>query len=187
MVKILSPNCSNCSLNGRLKVYGQIGKYKDIILIGEAPGYTEVKLGKPFVGRAGLLLKEILDSLNINKDDLCISNSVICHPVDKEGHNRRPTKEEIICCNGRLISAISKIDPKGILALGGVAYYALVVDFNIPIESVKMTDVVGNEYISRNGYKVYPTYHPAHALRNSRYKEIIKEHIAEAFRYLVRW
>ncbi len=172
--------CEKCSLLNRPIVKGQVGKNKKIVFIGEAPGWWEVQKGIPFVGQAGMLLGDLLLELGLNKSDMCISNSCLCHPVNESGNNRTPTKEEIICCNERLLKSIEILRPRIVVALGAIAYYSLVVDSSLPLSVVRMSEVVGKRFKSKNGYSVLVTYHPAFILRNSSYKNKLTEHIKMA-------
>jgi DNA polymerase len=174
--------CNNCTLNNRPLVKGQIGLRKDIIFIGEAPGYDEVKFDRPFVGKSGKLFNSILNDLNIDRNELYISNSCLCHPINKDGSNRKPTVNEIKCCNNRLLNSIATICPEVIVSLGAVALYALVEPESL--DKIIMKNYVGKYYTSKNGFKVFSTYHPAAALRNSNYKDIIKNHIKEVLEEL---
>ena len=171
--------CNVCSLKDRPIVHGQKGTRRDVMFIAEAPGYEEDNQGIPLVGRSGILLEEILLDLKLDKKLFSISNSVVCHPIDENGANRRPTIDEIKCCNDRLLRSISKVNPTNIIiSLGAVALFALVEPE--PLDKIVMSNYVGKISTSKNEYKVMPTYHPAYALRNPEYKEIIKRHIGEA-------
>ena len=72
--------CHKCTLKDRPSVFGQAGSQHNIILIGEAPGYDEVREGKPFVGKAGQLLNRIFSDLGVDRQTLNISNSCLCQP-----------------------------------------------------------------------------------------------------------
>ena len=171
--------CQECPLNGGPRVHGQLGTKNQIVFIGEAPGYDEVAQGVPFVGRAGKLLDGIFAELGIDRKELYISNSCICHPIDDNGKNRRPTIEEIACCNDRLVESIKRINPKVVVALGAVALYALVEPK--PLDVIRMRDYIGIEQKSKNGYLVIPTYHPSYLLRSGEARGIAVEHIRIAY------
>ena len=174
--------CINCTLKDRPAVLGQVGKKSDIVIIGEAPGRDEAAQGKPFVGRAGQLLNRVLEELGINREDVNISNSCLCHPIDDKGYNRRPSADEVKCCNERLLMSIDSIEPKIIITLGAVAFYSLV-DTGEDLNDVKMGRVAGQIWESKNNYVVMATYHPAYALRNPEYEAVIKEHIKKGLEY----
>ena len=81
----------NKNFSGKNLVFSDGNKDAKIMIVGEAPGRTEDKLQKPFVGRAGKLLDGLLESINLNRSKVYITNVVNYRP-DK---NRKPTTEEI--------------------------------------------------------------------------------------------
>lgn len=170
--------CEKCTLIDRPIVFGQIGTRKDIILIGEAPGATEVRLGIPFVGRAGQLLNEVLAEIGVDRNSLYISNSCICWPVNENGNNRAPTDLEISCCNDRLLKSIAKINPNIIVTLGSRAFYALVPT----TEPIKMSELVGDYFMGKNYIRVFCIYHPSFIMRNNEYRSLFKKHLEEVFK-----
>jgi uracil-DNA glycosylase len=169
MVKVRFARCDICPLVDRPLVHGQKGRRKNLVLIGEAPGYEEVEGGVPFIGKAGVKLAEILDVLNCNKNDLYISNSCLCHPVNEDGENRAPTQEEVGCCNERLLKSLEALKPTLVVALGMTAYYALTGN-----KIDKFSPVVGKVAKTKNGFSMLPTYHPAAGLRNRAYLPLMK-------------
>ena len=174
-------NCSNCSLKDNLMVKGQIGTINSIVLIGEAPGYMETVKGKPFCGKAGEELRKTIKELGIDFESLYVSNAVLCRPVNSDDINRTPTENEILNCNGRLIESIKNINPKVVIALGKVAYFALVNRDN-KLSNIIMSNVVGKFYPTEFGFLVFSTYHPAFLLRNNKFRIIFRNHLVEAFR-----
>lgn len=112
-------NCGACPLGkGRLAVRGYGNPDADVMLIGEAPGATEDRIGKPFVGRAGrILTSEYLPRLGTSRDAVWLDNVVLCRPA----RNRRPTPREIEACRHWLAESIRGVDPKVIIALGRTA------------------------------------------------------------------
>ena len=84
---MIAPNCDQCTLN-REPVSGH-GHFNepDIMIIGEAPGREEVEKGKPFVGRAGKLLRETLTSVGLNTEKIYYTNACLCRPEA----NKTPT------------------------------------------------------------------------------------------------
>lgn len=176
--------CDGCTLKGWAKVPGQVGTDNRIVFIGEAPGYDEVEQDKPFVGAAGKYLNELLKEAGLDRNSLYISNTCLCHPVDENGKNRRPTKEEIDCCNKRLLKSIEAINPNVIVSLGATALYALVRPQ--PLDEIKLGDYVGKELKSKNNYFVIPTYHPSFLLRkraDTEYRKATIGHIKKAMEY----
>ena len=143
-----------------------------IMLIGEAPGYNEDKQGKPFVGRAGKLLGEMLKIIGLDRSKVFITNVVKCRPPG----NRTPTKDEIKACSPFLDRQIDIIKPKVIISLGNVASEYILNKFSQPVKPMKYIN--GKVFEISNlkmRVKVIPMYHPAAILRNPGMMEMYKE------------
>ena len=114
----------NCELrkNATNLVFGDGNIYSKIMIIGEGPGAQEDALGKPFVGRAGKLLDKMLESIQLNREKVYISNVVNYRPPE----NRRPTESEITRYLPYLKKHIEIINPKILVLLGSTALNALV-------------------------------------------------------------
>ena len=114
----------NCELKKSAQnlVFGDGNINAKIMIIGEGPGAQEDKEGKPFVGRAGKLLNKMLESINLNRTKVYISNVVNYRPP----LNRRPTEEEIERYFPYLINHVEIINPKILLLLGSTALNAIV-------------------------------------------------------------
>ena len=121
MQKIISriKNCRKCDLwRSRLNpVPGEGSLNADIVFIGEAPGYNEDKQGRPFVGRAGKILDELLESIGIDRSKVYIANILKCRPPN----NRDPDIDEINSCIEYLDRQIEIIQPSIISPLGRFA------------------------------------------------------------------
>ena len=117
-------NIKNCELkkNATNIVFADGNPKAKIMLIGEGPGANEDLEGLPFVGRAGELLNKMLDSINLNRKNVYISNVVSYRPPE----NRRPTDEEINRYLPFLKKHIEIINPKILVLLGSTALNALV-------------------------------------------------------------
>ena len=129
-----------------------------IMIIGEGPGANEDKEGLPFVGRAGQLLDKMLNAINLNRNDVYITNVVNYRPPD----NRKPTEGEIMRYLPFLNKHIEIIKPKIILLLGSTAMRAI-----INSEEV-ISKIRGKWYeININKLKVLAmvSFHPAYLLR----------------------
>lgn len=157
--------CTKCRLHENRKnaVPGEGNKDANIMLIGEAPGKNEDLKGRPFVGRAGELLEEVLVSVDLKREDVFITNVVKCRPPD----NRDPRKDEIESCNPYLEKQIGSIKPKVIVTLGNHATETL-------IGKTGMKKIHGKrfEYME---FDLIPMYHPAAGLYNPNLKETMKE------------
>ncbi len=152
-------NCHLCPLSKTRKnvVFGEGNKNADLMFIGEGPGANEDESGKPFVGRAGMLLTKIVENvLNLKREDVYIANIVKCRPPN----NRVPTLEEVTVCKPYLQEQIAMIHPKIIVALGSTSYHHLSDDYNMPISKIR------GEVLEYGDAKLIPTYHPSYLLRN---------------------
>ena len=137
-----------------------------VMLIGEAPGRDEDQQGIPFVGRAGQLLNKMLLAINIQREDVYITNVVNWRPPD----NRTPNDNEILEFLPFLQRQIDIIKPKFIFLLGGVAAKAIL---STPLALGKLRGK-WHEYKSLNLEEGIPTiasYHPAFLLRSPQYKK----------------
>lgn len=116
-------SCSRCDLHQSRKhiCFGNGNHDADIMLIGEAPGEDEDKSGSVFVGESGALLSKILSAAGINRNDLFITNLVMCRPPE----NRNPMRIERESCFERLHAQIYTVDPMLIIPIGKAAMEAL--------------------------------------------------------------
>ena len=166
-------------LAGELQfVYGCGPENADVVLIGEAPGKDEVRLGCPFVGKAGAILNEILTATGIKRDHLYITNVVkyrLARPGKRAGTfaNRPASLQEIKMGLPWLTSELCRIRPKLVLTLGGVPLKALCFIGNRGILDLgschgKVMDVdVGGVSMQH-----VPLYHPASQIYNRSLKAV---------------
>jgi len=116
-------------MEGRRRVLGELNGRRDarVMFIAEAPGRLGGELsGRPLVGDAsGRHFSELLAEGGIRRDDIFITNTVLCNPQDSAGRNRRPSRSELENCRGWLIQQIAEVDPAVVLTLGSVALAAL--------------------------------------------------------------
>ena len=101
-------------------VFGEGNPDAEFIFMGEAPGREEDLKGKPFIGKAGKLFTEALNHIGLKREDIFITNAVLCKPLK----NRTPTIEEINNCSKRLFKTLKKYGKK-IVCLGKTASYAI--------------------------------------------------------------
>ena len=149
-----------------------------IFLIGEAPGKDEVLQGKPFVGMAGKNLSNFLDTINMKREDIYITNTIkyrLSKVNPKTGRivNRPTTKKDLEQNVDYLYQEIDIINPTYIVTLGNVPLLAVTNDNNIRIGNVhgRLNDVK----IRAKCYKLYPLYHPASVIYNRSLKEVYLE------------
>ena len=149
--------CQRCKLAGGRHsiVFGSGNAQADFMCIGEGPGADEDAQGLPFVGRAGQLLTKMLQAIDLSRDEVYITNVVLCRPPG----NRNPEGDEIAECMPFLRAKIATIQPKVILTLGSVATQA-VLQTKDPISKLR-----GRVHPFGNAV-VVPTFHPAFLLRS---------------------
>jgi uracil-DNA glycosylase len=160
---------SNCTLCGLSKtrtntVFGEGKDDASLMFIGEAPGRDEDIQGRPFVGRAGKLLTDIIKAMGLGREDVYIANILKCRPPE----NRNPMPEEITKCSAYLTEQIRFIKPKVICALGKFASQTLL-NTDTPISELR------GKFHDYRGIKLMPTYHPAYLLRNPSSKKEVWE------------
>lgn len=155
--------CHACSLHQtRTQTVFGVGNPKaDLMLIGEAPGFHEDQKGEPFVGRAGLLLDNMLKAIGLNREKVFIANILKCRPPN----NRDPEPHEVTQCTPFLVRQIAAIQPKLLVALGRIAAHYLL-NIKTPIGQIR-----GKTY-SYGELKtpLIVTFHPAYLLRSPREK-----------------
>ena len=153
----------NKNFPGKNLVFSDGNKDANVMIIGEAPGRTEDKLQKPFVGRAGKLLDSLLESILLNRSKVYITNVVNYRP-DK---NRKPTPEEINEFKKLLFKHIEIINPKCILLLGATAATAVLNHIG-PLSEVR--GKWKNIKIINSYFNILTTFHPAYLHRNTHAK-----------------
>lgn len=158
-------------------VFADGNKNSQVMIIGEAPGKTEDKLKKPFVGRAGKLLDELLNLIHLDRTKVYITNVVNYRP-DK---NRKPTPEEINEFKRLLFKHIEIISPKCILLLGATAA-AAVLNHIGPLSEVR--GKWKNIKIINSYFDILTTFHPAFLLRQPARKKSTLEDLHEFKRKL---
>ena len=150
--------CVACDLHrGRKQtVFGVGNEQAEWMLVGEAPGAEEDRLGEPFVGKAGKLLDAMLAAISLDRDQVYIANIVKCRPPG----NRNPHQNEIDSCMDWLKRQIGIVRPRIILAVGRVAAHSLLVD-DSPISRLR-----GQRHmLPDTDIPVVVSYHPAYLLR----------------------
>jgi uracil-DNA glycosylase family 4 len=151
--------CTRCDLHRsrRQTVFGVGNQSADWMIIGEAPGADEDRVGEPFVGKAGKLLNEMLRAVGLAREDVYIANILKCRPPN----NSDPEAVEVEACAGYLNRQVELISPRLILAVGRIAAQNLLHD-DRPVG--KMRGSVHR--FGRGNIPVIVTYHPAYLLRS---------------------
>jgi len=153
-------NCKKCALweTRHNVVFGVGTPEAEVMFIGEGPGEQEDLQGEPFVGRAGKLLDDMLELIDLDRSRIYIANMVKCRPPE----NRDPLNVEQMACSEWLEEQIRRIDPKLIVCLGRIAAMTYIrPDFKISREH-------GQWFTREDGRKVMALYHPAALLRDPR-------------------
>jgi uracil-DNA glycosylase family 4 len=158
--------CTKCRLCETRKhaVPGEGFRSAKVLFVGEAPGEQEDLQGRPFVGAAGKLLTELLQSVNIRREDVYITNTVKCRPPN----NRPPRKDESPACRPYLDRQIALIRPTVICPMGNSAIQAFL-DSN---ESITALHGIPFEIKS---VTYFPMYHPAAALYTFSLRKVMEE------------
>lgn len=160
--------CRNCLLceTRTNAVPGEGSDAAKVMLVGEAPGGQEDIQGRPFVGAAGRLLNELLESISLKRDEVYITNIVKCRPPN----NRPPRRDESTACMGYLNRQIALIHPKVICPMGNSAIRTLIQ----PSESGSVTSIHGIP-LEIESVTYLPMYHPAAALYTASLKKVMEE------------
>ncbi len=153
-------NISECELkkNSNQIVFSDGNANSPIMIIGEGPGQKEDEMGKPFVGDAGLLLNRMLQSINIKRPKVYITNVVNYRPPN----NRKPETSEINKYSIFLREHISIIDPKILILMGSTAMEAL---YGQTLKISKERGIWKELIINQKTYLTILTFHPAYLLR----------------------
>lgn len=148
-----------------LKYIGSDGPLTaDLVIVGEAPGREEEKLGRPFVGRSGSVLDQMLEHLEVDREEVYITNVVKVRPPG----NRTPSIEEVLSWRASFYEEISEIHAKVILCLGRTA--ARVFKLGDAPLNVQETYWIPGTCADA----VVLTYHPAYQMRNPAAKAAVK-------------
>jgi uracil-DNA glycosylase family 4 len=154
--------CQACEL-GRQRtnaVPGEGPADARLVVVGEGPGATEDETGRPFVGRAGELLTDILAAIDLPREQVFICNVVKCRPPS----NRKPLPAEVEACVPYLHRQLAILQPAVILAMGGTAAETL-------LNTRQSLGSLRNKVHEFRGIPLVVTYHPAALLRNPHWKK----------------
>ena len=181
--------CTKCPLHETRTnvVFGVGNPEADLMFIGEAPGADEDRQGEPFVGRAGQLLTQIIESgMKLKRSEVYIANVLKCRPPG----NRNPQPDEVETCSPYLVRQIGLIQPKVIVALGSFAAQMLL-GTKTGITRLRgdfhPCNIPGLRVLPHKKPPVImPTYHPAYLLRNPGAKREVWEDIQEVMAFLAQ-
>jgi DNA polymerase len=155
------PHCTHATGHTRL-VFGEGAPDAEVLFIGEAPGETEDRAGRPFVGPAGEKLDEMIKAMGLRREDTYIANVLKSRPPG----NRTPMPEEADGCGPFLAEQLLAVRPKVIVSLGGPATH-WACGFTTGISRLRGTWQTWKPPTGADcpEIPVMPTYHPAYVLR----------------------
>jgi DNA polymerase len=154
--------CTKCQLARTRNnvVPGEGVENPDVLVIGEGPGYDEDMSGRPFVGKAGVLLDKMLAAIQLDRTKNCyIANIVKCRPPN----NRDPEPDEQSTCFAFLQAQIHILKPKMILCMGRIAGHKM-------LETEDALNKLRGQIFDYNGIPLMVTYHPSALLRDESLK-----------------
>lgn len=168
--------CTKCSLHKKrnLPVVGEGSHEADIVFVGEAPGANEDRTGRPFCGRAGSVLNQLLSSIQISRQAVYICNILKCRPPN----NRDPRKEEVEACTPYLESQLEIIKPKVVSPLGRHAAGFIMEKYGLGDKMQGISRIHGQTFEVSSPFgkvTIIPLYHPAVATYRASMKETLKE------------
>lgn len=167
--------CPDLAKTATQLVFGDGSPDAEIIFIGEAPGKKEDETGIPFVGAAGKFLDEMINSINLKRKDVYITNIVKYRPPD----NRDPLPEEKKAFWPYLLKQIAIIKPKLIITLGRHSGAAFISDLHISRDHgrvIRLPAVLENK---ETKLTILPLYHPAAALYNGSQRQMLIDDFAK--------
>ncbi len=171
-------NCQRCKLAklGRSQVVFGVGNpHASIMFVGEAPGANEDLKGEPFVGAAGKILNDLLQSADLSRDDIYIANVIKCRPPE----NRDPELDEVEICKPFLLQQIQLIRPKLVCTLGNWATQTLL-ERKVGITKVKAQAFYMKDFV------LFPLLHPAAALHQGGLLDTLKADFKKLKEFLDR-
>lgn len=174
-----SPLYEYRTTNGYHAVLGEGSHTAHIMFIGEAPGEKEAKTGKPFCGAAGKMLGQLLESINLQREDVYITNIV----KDRPPKNRDPEPAEIALYAPFLDRQIDVIQPKVLATLGRFSSDYIMRRFGLEDQITQISAMHGQKYTATREWgtvEIVPLYHPAVAL----YRNSMKATLLEDFQVI---
>lgn len=159
--------------NGYVPVVGEGSSTARVMLVGEAPGKKEAETGKPFCGKAGVILDELLDVAGLTRQEVYITSIV----KDRPPKNRDPRPEEIALYAPFLDRQIEIIRPKVIATLGRFAMVYIMERYGLEDKLAPIGDLHGQTFELPNlsTSKLVPLYHPAATIYNQKLKSTLVE------------
>jgi uracil-DNA glycosylase len=166
----LAAGCGRCALAGsrRRVVFGEGPEDAEVMVVGEAPGADEDRLGRPFVGRAGKLLDLMLQAAGLERERVYVCNVLKCRPPA----NRNPDAAEVAACAPYLLRQVEAVSPRVVVAFGTFAAQTLLAT------DTAIGRLRGRTHDYR-GVPLVPTYHPAACLRHPAWVRAVWEDLQQ--------
>jgi len=170
MLQILDKQVSTCRIcdiykNGCLVPFWT--KSSKYVIIGEVPGFNEIRKQTPFIGAAGEILTQVLNKSGLDAKDFLILHTIQCRPDSRNNvGSRKPTEVQVKNCQSYLRKYIKVLQPEKILCLGNYAKYLFTGNF----QGVLKERGTFNECTLDGSNKIYPvlfTIHPAYCIYNT--------------------
>lgn len=177
VVAINTPLADERRTKGTHPVIGEGSHYARVMFIGEAPGRNEAASGRPFVGAAGKVLNELLETVGIPREDVYITNIV----KDRPPFNRDPEPDEIVAYGPFLDQQIAIIQPRVVVSLGRYAMGYVMGTFGLSDQLKPISALHGKVFSAKALYgdiSVVPLYHPAVAIYNRSSLDGLKQDFA---------
>jgi uracil-DNA glycosylase family 4 len=155
-------------------VLGEGDPHARIVFIGEAPGKQEAKTGRPFVGAAGRILDQLIESIGLQREGVYITNIVKDRPPD----NRDPRTEEIELYASFLLQQLDIIKPQVIATLGRFSMDFILEHFDMEQQGQRIGKLHGKVLKANASYgevALVPLYHPAAILYNNQLRDTIEK------------
>ncbi len=156
-----------------------------VMFIGEAPGEQEAKSGRPFVGAAGRVLGDLMESIGLRREDVYITNIV----KDRPPNNRDPRADEIALYAPFLWRQVEIIRPRVLVTLGRFAMEFVLEQLNLPQQGRTIGELHGQVIPAEAPFGplvVVPLYHPASAFYNERLRATLEEDFQVLAPYVAR-
>lgn len=163
-------HCQRCPAlvgNRTQVVFGSGNPTAEVMFIGEAPGASEDREGIPFCGMSGKILEQLLAAINLTRDEVFITNTILCRPPD----NRNPAQDEVQNCSDRLDQVIKIMKPKVIVTIGNFATKRI-------LGKTGVTSIHGKIFTTLfHGQEVtvVPVIHPANYLYSGRNLQLFEQ------------
>ncbi|MDX2161516.1 MAG: uracil-DNA glycosylase family protein [bacterium] len=160
--------------SGGLPVLGEGSPDANILFIGESPGKNEAEQGVPFIGQSGEVLNEMLNAINLKRDDVFVTNLLLDRPPEK----RDPLPEELAYYSAYVDQLIEIIQPGVIVALGRFAMAYLLKKLDLPEQGGKISELHGRLLRGKLPYgdiHLLPLYHPAVVLYSASQRDTLRK------------